>query len=190
MLKSVMEIKQVEGKTILIKGKKESIVINPDTDNKQESRIWVYTKSRDLLYENAGKVVIAGPGEYEVGGVDIMGTKIDNEGLFYTLEIDGIKVGLVDEMQEALSDKKMERIGEVDVLLFKPGEGDGKMSKLIMDLAKKQGANYVVPFGYSDTSEALKSFLDETDNEGKEPVEVIRIEKDELPDGMEVVILK
>jgi hypothetical protein len=185
-----MEIKLIDGQKVFIKGKKESVIVNPDKGEKQPARVWIFTKLKDLIYENNDKVMVAGPGEYEVGGIDIMGTKIDNEGLFYTLNIDGIRVGLVDEMKEELTEKKMGKIGEVDVLIFRLGESDGKMAKIIMALAKKMGANYVLPFGCSPQSESLKSFLDETDNEGKEPLDSLKIDKDELPDGMEVVILK
>ena len=61
---------------VYIKGKKENVWINPtqnDFSSKNEvARICIFTeKERNFvkLGQEADKVVICGPGEYEVGGV-------------------------------------------------------------------------------------------------------------------------
>jgi len=190
MLKSDMEIKRLNKKSLLIKGKKESLLINPESETKQTARIHLFSETRNIMTETDNAVVIAGPGEYEVGGIEITGIKTgDTGGLFYIIYVDGVRVGLVSQLTEQLSDKKIEKVGEVDVLLADVGEENGGKAKIIINMAKKLGANYVIPYGYSLGSESLKSFLDETDNEGKEPVEVLKVEKLELPEGMEVVLL-
>ena len=61
--------------------------------------------------------------------------------------------------------------------------------KETIDLAKKWGANYVMPVGYEDEID-LKKFLDGADAEGQEPLESLKINVDDLPEGTEVVILK
>jgi L-ascorbate metabolism protein UlaG (beta-lactamase superfamily) len=190
MLKSDMEIKRLGKKSLLIKGKKESLLVNPENETKQVARIHLFSETKNIMTETDKAVVIAGPGEYEVGGIEITGIRTEDTGLFYIIDVDGVRIGLVSQLVEQLNDKKMERVGEVDVLLLDIGEENGKKTKIILEMAKKLGANYVIPYGYSEGSASLKSFLDETDNEGKEPVEALKVEKLELPEGMEVVLLK
>lgn len=185
-----MEIKSLNKGSLLIKGKKEAVVVNPEDNTKQTARIHLYSETQNMMTETDKAVVIAGPGEYEVGGIEITGIRTEDTGLFYIINVDGVRVGLVSQLAEQLSDKKMERVGEVDVLLVDIGEENGGRAKIITAMAKKLGANYVIPYGYSVNSASLKSFLDETDNEGKEAVEVLKVEKLELPEGMEVVLLK
>ena len=36
----------------------------------------------------------------------------------------------------------------------------------------------------------LKMFLDQTDSEGQVPVDGLKVNRDELPEGVEVVVLK
>ena len=44
--------------------------------------------------------------------------------------------------------------------------------------------------GYTEKDANFVKFLDEVDSEGQEEVESIKMEKENLPDGMEVVVLK
>ena len=71
-----MEIKLLNDETIFLKGKKENILINPKekelNDSKLLARVIIFTN------ENLGRadlkndrVLINGPGEYEVGGVEV-----------------------------------------------------------------------------------------------------------------------
>ena len=61
-------------------------------------------------------------------------------------------------------------------------------AKMLMEWSKKWGANYLIPVGYSE--EELKKFLDSVDEEGLEPIESLKTTRDELPDGLEIVVLK
>ncbi len=192
---SYMEIKYFSNKTIVIKSKKEAVLIDPqkkDLDNpKMNSRIVVYTSTNFDYWEpeNGERVVIRGPGEYEVGGVEIEGYKGGGEGnSIYSVLVDGVMVGVLGDIKEMLTDKKIERVNAIDVMIVSIG-GDNKITfKSMVDLAKRWGVNYLVPINYTD--EDLKHFLDETDNEGKESVESLKVDKDNLPDGLEIVVLK
>jgi len=61
---------------------------------------------------------------------------------------------------------------------------------MIVSLAKKWGANYLIPVGYIEKDNNLVKFLDEVDAEGQEEIDFLKVEKENLPDGMEVVVLK
>lgn len=166
--------------TIILKGKKENLVIDPEKES--GSRIIIYTDPKKDIYGLASdKVIIKGPGEYEIGGVEILGVKGA-----YAISIDGVKVGILANTGEELNDKKKEKIGEVDVLIC-PVDGDNKITKV---LAKEWGANYIVPRNYRTEDGALKKFLDDFDNEGAEEIDSIKVDRESLPEGTEVVLLK
>lgn len=180
-----MEIKYFNQGKIYLKGKKENIWVNPDKDDIEsksyESRIVIYTqKERNTikLGEEGNRVIISGPGEYEIGGIEINGINS-----MYVLTIDGIKVVIMGKNEEEISEKKKEKLEEADVLMISIGVGSAQ-------IAKKSAANYVVPIDYENEKEELKEFLDAFDKENLESVESLKVEKENLPEAMEVVLLK
>ena len=184
-----MEIKILKNQTLSLKGKKETVLVNStEAQKKDNSRIWIYLSEAEKNYEwNNDKVIIKGPGEYEIGGVEVVGVNGGDGNIVYKVEIDGIVIGLLGKIKEELSDKKQERIAGVDVLMADIG---GTLEyKAIAAYAKKWGANYLIPFGYED-KKALDKFLDQADQEGLESVESLKVEVENLPDGMEVMVLK
>jgi len=185
-----MEIKYLGSLTVLLKGKKESVTINPEAGEiKKESRIIIYTDKKRKLEIDKEKVFIRGPGEYEIGGVEIKGWGIDDKNLIYLIEIDGVIVGFLGESEEVLTDKMIEKITGIDVLIASISKT--KLSgKMLQDLAKKWGANYLIPIGYKTGDELIKKFLDDVDEEGLEAVDILKIDRDNLPDGLEVSLLK
>lgn len=194
MLKWVhMDIKKINENSILLKGKKESVLINPGAemikDNKFQSRIFVFlSKDSGFVDLQDNKLMIDGPGEYEVGGVEILGFKGGTNETLYTINMDGVLVCVVGDIEEALSDKRIEKIDNVDVLIVSVKNRKDVGNKMIMDWAKKWGVNYLIPINYND--EELKKALDDMDMEGLEPIDALKVEKENLPDGMEVVVLK
>jgi virulence-associated protein VagC len=186
-----MEIKRLQGESLLIKSKNETVVINPlEKDwNKFSGRVVIFTdKKKDFLGFVNDKVVIVGAGEYEVGGIEVVGINGMNGDVVYVLNVDGIKVGVLGNLSEILSEKKVEKIPEMDVLLT--GVSDKGMHKLIWEWSKSWGANYVVPFGVDNQSGEMKNFLDVADREDLEEKEFIKCEKSDLPEGTELILLK
>ncbi|MBP9818189.1 MBL fold metallo-hydrolase [Candidatus Shapirobacteria bacterium] len=188
-----MEIRLVKNKSILIKGKKESVVIDPTSDIFKElnSSVRIIAYSHDgsdhWQSESEGRVILTGPGEYEVGGVEIRGYSSTDGLTIYIVVMDGTTVGFVGGVKEMLTDKKIERIGGIDVLIYSMGKNNSLVAKDVVSLAKKMGANYLVPVDFEIKSDEYKKFMDETDSEGMEAVEVLKVDKDSLPDGLEVV---
>lgn len=190
-----MEIKSLDGKTVFIKGKKEGILICFDKklkdSGKNNYRAILCTNNFCSSTMSGEKVTIAGTGEYEVGGVEFLGVNSGNNTTAYVINIDGIAVGILGDMVEPLTDKRVERINEVDVLIVSLSMGEKIKVKTILDWAKKWGANYLIPVNFEgETGDKLKKFLDEADSEGLAGVESLKVDKDDLPEGREVVILK
>ncbi|MFA6250944.1 MAG: MBL fold metallo-hydrolase [Candidatus Shapirobacteria bacterium] len=189
-----MEIRQIGQQTILLKGKKEGVVLDPDSQTnlgKINSRIVAFSNSKlDFLGIDSQRVVLKGPGEYEVGGVEIGGYSAGGKDTVYVFTIDGVTVATVGLLSETLTDKRRDRIESVDVLVVKLADEQKATDKEILSWVKKWGANYLVVIDGDQEKKNLKRFLDSCDVEGQEAVDSLKVDKDELPDGMEVVILK
>lgn len=193
MLKSGMEIKNNGKSGLQIIGKKETVLVNPsgDTLKKSGSRVILYNRKVEtglLTMEN--KVLIIGPGEYEVGGVEINGHNDGESGVVYSVVIDGVTVAILGSLKGELSEKKIDKVGSADVLLADIGGYGESQNKALLKLAKKWGANYLLPYGQSESGTETSDFLNVTDNEGLEAVDSLKVDKDTLPEGMETVILK
>lgn len=180
-----MEIKYFDFGKIYLKGKKENVWINPGKDEFEgkngEARVVIFTdiqKNFVRLGEEKGKVIINGPGEYEVGGVEISGVNA-----MYALTLDGIKIVVVGKIEGEITEKKKEKLEEADVLLLGMGE-------TAVDIAKKSAANYIVPIDYENEEKELKVFMDAFDSENLQPIDVLKVDKDNLPEGVEVILLK
>lgn len=180
-----MEIKYFGESKIYLKGKKESVWINPGKEEfggkNGDARVVIFTdkqKNFVKLGEENGKVVICGPGEYEIGGVEISGVNA-----MYALTMDGIKIVCVGVIEGEITEKKKEKLEEADVLLISVGA-------TAVDIAKKSAANYIVPVDYESEEKELKAFLDAFDKENLETIETLKVDKDNLPEGVEVVLLK
>jgi hypothetical protein len=187
-----MEIRYLGKKAIAVKGKKEIILVNEDfAKSKINSRVSIYTDHENVspVFFDKG-IVIAGAGEYEVGGVDINGWVDGSGGTLYTINVDGIKVMFLDSIDKELDDKKIEKIDGVDVLVVSIDKLNGISGKNYLDLAKKLGANYLIPIGFDKGDEKINKFLDDVDEEGLDYVDFLKIDKDDLPDGLEIKLIK
>jgi hypothetical protein len=180
-----MEIKYFGEGKIFLKGKKENVWINPGKDEFEgkngEARVVIFTgKERNFvrLGEEKDKVIICGVGEYEIGGVEISGINS-----MYALTLDGIKIVVVGKIEGEINEKKKEKLEESDVLLIDMGEKS-------VDIAKKSAANYIVPINFEKEEKELKVFMDAFDEENLEAIDTLKVDKENLPEGVEVVLLK
>lgn len=190
-----MEIKFLNNSTIFLKGKKENVLIDPTqanyVENKNSSRIIIYTSGdfNQGTLSNDEKIIIKGSGEYEIGGIEIMGVNGENGNTVYRVVIDGFVLVILGKISQELTSKRIERIDSTDILLAPTSIGDNCSFKLVKEWAKKWGANYLIPVVENDDS--LKKFLDQADEEGLEKVDLLKLEKqEELPDGLEIKLLK
>ena len=187
-----MEIRLHNKQQLLIKGKKSSVVVDGDEIGKIAKlggKAWLITEDGWNKWQKQSEtVLINGPGEYEVGGIEVLGTKIGENRTGYVIGMDGISVLVCKQLDEELTEKKIEKIGGIDMMVVGV---DGELAaKKILEIAKKLGANYLVPTSNGgEESAKMKEFLDEADCENQEWQETLKIEG-ELPEGMEVVCLK
>ena len=178
--------------SLCLSGKGEKILVNPGKevmgDKKHASRVVLFTREElDFLGLNFGGVIIRGPGEYEVGGVEISGLDSDGGGVAYLIGLDEVMMMVVDGSGGFLGKSLMDDVKGVDVMVVMVREGEKVDDKALLAMAKKWGVNYLVPIGFE--SNDLEVLLDAVDREDLQTVASLKVEKDSLPDGMEVVLL-
>ncbi len=152
------------------------------------------------------KIVVDCPGEYEVSGIFIYGiaarAHMDESGkktaTMYKLVLDDLRILITGHIYPELSDKKLEEIGMIDVMVVPVG-GNGYTLDGIgaLKIIKKVEPKQVIPTNYaSDTlsvpvpqqslSEALKTLA----MEPKETLSKLRVKGSELSDGMQLIVLE
>jgi L-ascorbate metabolism protein UlaG (beta-lactamase superfamily) len=162
-------------------------------------------------HNNAGALsgeplVIDGPGEYEIKGINIKGIfsyhdsvegKKYGTNTIYLIEAEGIKIcHLGDLGQKKLTDEQLEEIDEVDILMIPVGGKftiDGEEAAEIINQVEPR---IVIPmhykiFGLKVDLTGVEPFLKEIGAAKKEAQEKLTIKKKELPqEETEVVVMK
>lgn len=153
------------------------------TDNKDE-----YINAEGLRGDS---FVIDGPGEYEVKNVFVYGIPADkknNEKItIYLIEMEGIKIGHLGTInQDTLTDKQMEILEGVDVLLVPVGGGDTLNATKAVKIISQIQPRIVIPMyykvpGLSVKLDALEPFLKEYGVAKQEVSDKLKISKKDLP---------
>lgn len=171
-----MDIALVGKNSIKIKGKQVSFIVDPAKDMQKTAAdgiILLDTSSdTDLLRVTDSRIVINGPGEYEVGRAKVSGIKTQN-GIFYKFLIDGINVVLGLAMNA-----KMEGSDDCGIAIIKTDADFNEA--FVTGLEPKMAVLYG-----DNKSESAKKL--NTENIAMVPK--ITILKDKLPEKMEIVVL-
>jgi L-ascorbate metabolism protein UlaG (beta-lactamase superfamily) len=151
-------------------------------------------------------LIINGPGEYEVKGVNIQGILSyhdDKEGkdrgtnTIYLIEVEGIKIcHLGDLGQKKLTDEQVEEIDEVDILMIPVGGVytiDGEQAVEIINQIEPRiviPMHYKIP-GLNVKLDNVEVFLKEMGASKKVPQDKLTVKKKDLPEEeTEVVVMK
>lgn len=215
-----MEITALGLSSFKLRGKQATVVTDP-FDSKavglkfpKNVEADVITVSHDHPDHNeisavGGKpFVIAGPGEYEIKGVMVIGVATfhdENQGAdrgkntIYRIEIDGVKVGHLGDVGHVLSSAQVDSLNGVDVL-FVPVGGvysldPVKAAQVISDLEP----HIVIPMHYNVEGLDVKTygalspvsaFLKQMNKETVVPVSKLSVSKDKFAPEMQVVVLE
>lgn len=198
-----------------IGAKETTVVVNPFdasiglTPLRPKAEIVALSAPQDKAHSNIKAVkddpfVISGPGEYEIAGVSVQGLQTfhDNKqgkdaGLnnIYVIDIEGVKVCHVGYLGHELTDKQLEKIGDVDILLIPVGGGDGLDTKKAVAVTGQIEPRIVIPINYKIPKvktklSPLDPFLKEMGATGAEPTNKLSLRKSSLPsEETEVVVL-
>jgi len=152
-------------------------------------------------------VVIDGPGEYEVAGISVFGFRSFHDkkqgaergvNTIYVVHIDGVKVGHLGDLGHVLTDKQVEEVDGIDVLLVPVGGFYTIDPAEAIKVAAVIGPQILVPMHYK-TSEhnkkifgslaTLDDFLKEAGAEDAVKTDKLTVTVASLPDEMEIVVI-
>ena len=162
-----MEIKFLGHSIFEIKGKEASVQID-------EKKIVIGGVSEPFT--------ISGPGEYEVSGVRVFGIK-GGKGTLYLVEIDGLSLVHLDNLDRKLEQAQVEELSSADVLLL-PVDGEGRINaETATEVVAQLEPFIVIPFG------SIDKFLEQMGEENVRREKKLKVTKSSLPDDTEVVVL-
>lgn len=150
--------------------------------------------------------VVNRPGEYEVGGVGMMGIRTwhdDKEGaergenVIFTFTIDGVIVCHLGDLGHSLSERQVELIGDIDVLLVPVGGGYTIGPSQAVQVIEALSPSIVVPMHYKVSGMGdgfselvtVDEFLEKAGYGGAKKEDKLSVTKGSLPEEMEVVVL-
>jgi L-ascorbate metabolism protein UlaG (beta-lactamase superfamily) len=106
--------------------------------------------------------LLSGPGEYEIGGVSIIGVALHNtesdpprRNIGYLFDYDGLTVVHLGDLDHIPGQSMIEVLGTVNVLLVPVGGGGGLNATQAIELISLLEPNYVVPMHYQLPESAL-----------------------------------
>lgn len=163
----MFDIEYKGGNTVVISTKKAVIVTDPKLsvvglkDLVMKDAIEISTESRFAINSQDAKLLIEGPGEYGVAEFDIHGISAqrhldtaDTEKLstIYRIEIGDVRIGLIGNIYEVLSDDQLEALGIIDILIIPVG-GNGYTLDATgaANLTRKIDPKVVIPVHYADS---------------------------------------
>ncbi|MBU2081964.1 MBL fold metallo-hydrolase [Patescibacteria group bacterium] len=161
------------GVRILIEPPQKESGINPP---RLKSDILMFSRPRAdiasaLSQPSEAPFIIDSPGEYEVGGIRVLGVA-DGENNLYNIEVDGVKISHLGFLKNDLDDEKVAIFDDSDIILIPVGNNEVLDAEAAMKLINKLEPSIAIPMLYAvkglKTKRAtLAAFLKES--EAKEP---------------------
>jgi L-ascorbate metabolism protein UlaG (beta-lactamase superfamily) len=213
-----MEIKFLGHSSFKIKGKEVTIVTDPYDSSvgfkfpKVEAEIVLI--SHDHQDHNQGELVggkpyvIAGPGEYEVKGVSVVGIQTfhdESQGAergmntVYRIELEGINLCHLGDLGHLLSSSQLSELNGIDILFIPVGGVYTIGPKRAVEVVTQLEPKIVIPMHYRVPEQknnqtfgqlsGVDEFLKEVGEEAKPQPKLI-ISRDRLPSEREVLVLE
>ncbi len=147
--------------------------------------------------------VIAGPGEYDVNGVLIIGTATFHDGeegrtrgknTVYLIEIDEISICHLGDLGHVLTAAQVEEIGNVDVLMLPVGGVSTINAPMAAEVVRQLEPIIVLPMHYKTAAlnralEPVDRFLQEMGVKEANPQPKLALTRAKLPLTTQVVLL-
>lgn len=215
-----MEITYLGHSSFKLRGKTVTVVTDPYDASMvgikfpKHTSADIVTVSHDHNDHNAvtavegSPFVVAGPGEYEVKGVGIVGIGVFHDEVrgvkrgkntIYRIELDGTSIVHLGDLGHTLTSDQVDSLDGVDVLLVPVGGVYTIDAKVARELVSAIEPSIVIPMHYNregldqktfGTLAPVSSFLKEIGKEGVSPVPKFTISKDKLPEELQVVVLQ
>lgn len=143
--------------------------------------------------------VLSGPGEYEIGGVFIIGAAMNNNeipkrNVAYMFDYDGLTVVHLGDLDHVPQQSTIELMGSVDVALVPVGGGGGLNATQAAEVIGMLEPSIVIPMHYKTDESTLEldpveKFLKEMGVSRIQQDDVFKITKSSLPEQTQIVVL-
>lgn len=173
----MLEIEYKGANTVVLSTKKATAVIDPKLsvvglkDVVVKGAIEIATEERFALNSEGARLHIEGPGEYGVADFDISGVAaqrhLDSEqdpkkSTMYRIESSGIRIAVVGNIYEKISEEQLEALGVVDILIVPVGGGGYTLDDVgAATVTRQVDPKVVIPVHYAD--DALKYEVPQAD---------------------------
>lgn len=164
----MFEIEYKGGNGVVITTKKTTVVIDPKIsvvglkDISVKDAVEITTEPRFTIENDAIRLLIEGPGDYEIGDFSIHGISatrhIDSEqdekiGTIYRIEIDDVRIALLGNVSAKLTDEQLESLGVVDLMIVPVGGGGYTLDAVnATALVRLVDPKAVIPVHYADNA--------------------------------------
>ena len=171
-----------------LKGKVEILTVSHNAPGHNHTRAF-----------SSAEQTLNGPGEYEIGNVFITGIATQSENnsgrnVVFVFDYNGLTVAHLGDMQEIPTQKQIEALEQVNILLVPVGGGNSLNASKAAEIVSMMEPNIVVPMHYQ--MPGLRLELDTVDRFLKEmgvaePIEEksLKIKLSNLPEVTETVLL-
>lgn len=162
----MLDIEYKGGNCVKITTKKSSLVIDPKIDklglkNQDASGcIQLVTEEENTLVNAGSSLLINCPGEYEVGDFIVKGMAVkrsissendSKDGILYRVEVCGVRIAVLGNIDKNLDEEMFEKIGVVDVVIIPVGGGGYTLDPSdAANLCRKIEPSIVIPVHYAD----------------------------------------
>ena len=147
--------------------------------------------------------VVKGPGEYEIGGVlilgiatfhDAVGGKNKGKNTVYLMEVDGMSICHLGDLGHVLNAEQVEEIDDVDVLLLPVGGVSTLNAPMAAEVIRRLEPKVVIPMHYKTPAISrrlgtIDEFLKEMGVEQIESKPKLSLTKSNLPASTQVFLL-
>jgi len=145
---------------------------------------------------------ISGPGEYEIGGVFIIGAAMHNvqaeppkRNVAYMFDYDGLNIVHLGDLDHVPAQATVELMGNVDVALVPVGGGGGLNATQAAEVIGLLEPSIVVPMHYKTDETTLEldsvdKFLKEMGVSRIQQENVLKVTKSGLPEQTQIVVLE
>lgn len=167
----------------------------------------IVTVSHDMPGHNFVSAVksvahtLAGPGEYEIGGVFITCVRTDrtgsknNQNLLFHFNFDGVKIAHFGDLTQLPTQSELEALGDVNIALVPVGAGNSLNAAKAAELISMIEPNIVIPMHYEVpglkvTLDPLTKFLKEMGITEHQTESTLRITKSNLSEDTKVIVME
>lgn len=157
-----------------------------------QNDIALFTNNPEAKGKGEQSFTISTAGEYEVKDIFIYGLPADpggsnKDGLIYLIETEGIHLAHLGKIKSTkLSEKQLERLEGVDILILPVGGSDGLKAEAAAELISELEPRVVIPMNYQ--LPGLKVKLDSLDSFKKavggnfETIDKYKVSRKDLPE--------